>query len=256
MERPVIVVKVGTSTLMSPSEDGRELLNAAAFDRIGGQINQLHDDYDVVLVTSAAITAGMIETGCRERPQDIVAKKRLAALGSSAIFRAWSEVIDAPCPELLLTRYSLQSERDTDELGPLMRHLLDKRDVPLINENDPIASEEIRFGDNDVLSATAAVRIKKLGVGSVSLVMLSDVEGVYWDKNDSRTVIAEIPDIAGYEYVATGAGSVHGTGGMQTKFEAAKLATAAGIPTYIAHGQHENAIIDAINGKIGTKFTV
>lgn len=257
MERPVVVVKVGTSTLMSPDKNGRELLNAAAFDRIGGQINQLHEaDNDIVVVTSAAITAGMIEAGCRERPRDIVAKKRLAALGTPVIFNAWKEVIDPLCPPMLLTRHSLQSEHDMDELGPLLQYMLAERDVPLINENDAIASEEIKFGDNDTLSATAAVRIKKLGRQSVSLVMLSDVEGVYWDRHDHRTVIPEIPDIRNYEYVAAGAGSTHGTGGMHTKFQAAKLATAAGVPTYIAYGQRENAIIDALNGKIGTKFTV
>jgi glutamate 5-kinase len=260
MTREVVVVKVGTSTLVSRELSGAERLDAASFERIGSQINQLHSDgADVVLVTSAAITAGMIQTGLRKRPEELLAKKRLASLGAPAIFTAWSDVITAPSPSLLLTRHSLQIQHDDDELGPLLAYMLAERDVPLINENDAIASEEIRFGDNDTLSATVAIRIKKLGGEggeAVSLVMLSDVEGVYADRSDPATRIPCIDDIAAYEQLAAGVDSPHGTGGMQTKFEAAKLATAAGIPTYIAHGRREMAIIDALQGKTGTKFAV
>ncbi len=259
----VLVVKVGTNTLIKKQADGLERLDMASFRRIGQQVLGLQkQNTQTALVSSGAITAGMVATGCESRPSKqtrdgMVALQRLASIGWRHILNAWDDALDAATTGgVLLTRHELNLASERDELLHVTHSMLSRGDVVIANENDVIAHEQIAFGDNDTLAATYAAQMNRSGLfGTVGLVILSDVHGLYRDKHDARTLIRTVDDIASYRHLAGGAGSANGTGGMKTKFDAARIATEAGVTMWIANGRTDDAIQFALQGKIGTEFT-
>ena len=133
---------------------------------------------------------------------------------------------------------------------------MDQGIVPIVNENDAITHDEIAFGDNDTLAARFAVKIKQsqLFGGEVALVILSDVDGVYENIADNSSLIREIKNVDSYAHVVTGVVSDGGTGGMQTKFNAARIACRHGVDVYISNGQTEDVIRKTLMGALGTRF--
>ncbi|HEV2402629.1 MAG TPA: hypothetical protein VGS08_00320 [Candidatus Saccharimonadales bacterium] len=263
LEKDIVVVKVGTSTLTEKQADGRESLDRSAFRRIGTQLMGLREaGYGTVLVSSAAITAGMAITGQSARPSRATHMhelQRLASIGQRHILNAWAEASPgSTIGELLLTRHELDLASERDELLTVTHTLLTHGDIAIANENDSIAHEEIAFGDNDTLAATFAACIGRSALfgGQVRLVLLTDVDGVYADKDDPSSIIRQIDDIDAYEQLAGGAGSANGTGGMVTKFAAARIAMEHGIPMWIANGKTEDVIQLALRGEAGTGFGV
>jgi glutamate 5-kinase len=258
----IVVVKVGTSTLTKKRADGSEELDVASFERIGQEILEIQKSgTHVVLVSSAAITAGMVETGSAARPSKesgMPELQRLASIGWRKILNAWDLATPgATVGELLLTRHELSVDSERDEALQVIYTLLTCGDLPIVNENDAITHEEISLGDNDALAANLAVRIKHSALfGHVRLVLLSDIDGVYEDKNDASTIIREIDNVEAHKHLAGGAGSTNGTGGMLSKFAAAKLANYNGIEMWIANGRDNSAIQRVLAGEIGTKFKV
>jgi glutamate 5-kinase len=258
--RDVLVVKVGTSTLTETQEDGSERLDAESFRRIGKQIVEIQESgVHVVLVSSAAITAGMASSGLTARPNkgtEVHELQRLASTGWRKVLNAWeSALAGKTIGELLITQHELDLDSERDELIRVICTLLSHGDIPIINENDAITHEEIAFGDNDILAASFAVRLHRSAMfGRVRLVILSDVDGVYTDKNDPGSVIKRIDDIDAYEHVAGKAASPNGTGGMKAKFKAAKLVTENGVEMWITHGRTDKAIQRALDNEIGTGF--
>lgn len=288
--RDVLVVKVGTSTLTETQTDGSERLDSESFQRIGKQIVELQDSgTHVVLVSSAAITAGMAATGLTARPDKATGMhelQRLASIGWRGVMNEWSGALAGNAGsaenstnsassvslvssattsesgrtigELLLTNHELKLESEREEALRVAHTLLSHGDIPIVNENDAITHKEISFGDNDTLAAQFAACIGRSALFDcrVRLVVLSDVHGVYADKGDESTVIGQIDDIQSLEHLAGGARSKNSVGGMATKFAAAKIATANGVEMWIAHGRSDNAIQRALDGDIGTRFSL
>jgi len=262
----LVVVKVGT-TSMFRHEQGRELLDRASMKRIGRQIIQLKEHgYHVSMVSSGAVTAGMEATGTAVRPVGDEAMpeiQRLATIGWRRVLNAWFEAMGVENGGLLVTRRELNLDTpEHDEALRTTHTLLSHGEVPILNENDGITHGELThqsFGQNDELAAIYASQIaaSQLFGGEVSLVLLSDVDGVYEDVNNPDSIIREIDiaDLGSYEHMAGGTNGAHGKGGMKTKFSAARIAADSGVEMWVANGQADNAIQRAIDGEIGTHFS-
>lgn len=254
-----VIVKVG-SNILTHSE-GPERLDYDVMQRIGGQVLDLQrQDTDVILVSSAAITAGMAMTNdFVERPDDITELQRLASLGWPTVVQAWTAALSgAYVGEVLLTKHELGMRKEREEALKVIHKLLSYGDIPLINENDTISHNEITFGDNDLLAATLAAQISdsRLFRSKVKLILLSDVDGVYQNPEDTDSVIPEIESLDRYDSLIHAPKSTVGRGGMHSKFRAAHIAAAAGIDMWIANGNEHKAIERAISGEIGTHFSL
>ncbi len=254
----ILIVKVGSSTVTA--ENNR--LDTASFERIGQQVLNLEiGGYLPVIVTSAAITAGMAATGMVERPSkesEMPGLQRLASIGWRYILNEWDgALVNKTTGGLLLTKNELSMPTPRDEALRVIHDMLTHGDIPIVNENDAITHDEIAYGDNDTLAATLAAKIahSTLFGSNVKLVLLSDIDGVYENIDDPSSIIRKITDLASYEHLAGGAGTPNGSGGMTTKFDAGRIALASGVSMWIANGRVDNAIARALAGEIGTHFT-
>jgi glutamate 5-kinase len=257
----VLVVKVGTSTLTKIQPNGQVALDFESFKRLGRQITDLQQyGYHVVIVSSAAITAGMVDVGLTVRPDannDMPNLQRLASIGWRHILNAWSDAMDGvSIGELLLTKRELESNKEEAEALRVSYELITHGNIPIINENDAITHEEIAFGDNDTLAAifTSKIKQSKLFGDNVSLIILSDIHGVYADINNEHSIIKQINDVDVHEHIAHNSSGNLGTGGMITKFAAAKIIRQSGADMYIANGRTNSVIQHALDKKIGTHF--
>lgn len=256
----VLVLKVGSSSLSEQHLNGTEHLDQSSFQRIGKQILELQKSgTGIVLVSSAAITAGMEITNTRPRPNKATQMpelQRLASIGWRRVLNAWGDALQpATIGELLLTRSELGIKQERKEALQVTRSLLSHGNIPIINENDAIAHEEIAFGDNDTLAAILAARMNRSSLfPAVELMILSDIDGVYADPSDTSSIIPTIASIDDYEHLAQGTNNCNGTGGMKTKFTAARIAAASGVDTRIANGKRENVIQQALANQTGTHF--
>lgn len=251
-----LVVKIGSSTLVT--DDGH--IDRAWLDDLASQVARVRDaGWQVVIVSSGAIAFGVERLGLKERPSDVPGLQAAASVGQPAFAAAYGEAFNRFG---IVTSLVLLTRRDTadrhaylharDTLG----RLLDLGVVPVVNENDTVSVEQIRFGDNDTLSALVACL-----VNADLDIILSDVEGLY-TANPSKDSDAELIErvdaidetIMG---VAGDAGTAMGSGGMITKIKAARVLGAAGIPLVICSGHRKDAIVDAAAGKnVGTLFSV
>ncbi len=249
-----IVVKVGTSSLAHPTG----LLNIRQVERLCKVLSDLKNaGHQVILVSSGAIGMGMGKLGLRERPGDVAGKQAAAAVGQcelmytyDRLFMKYSHVV----AQLLLTADDFTHPDRRANLEQALFRLLELGALPVINENDTVATEEIRVGDNDTLSAYVAEAAR-----ADLLVLLSDIDGLY--TADPRThpdaeLIHVIPALTDeVAAMAGGSGSSLGTGGMATKLHAARIATAAGIDMVIANGRNAEGLYDIVEGKeVGTRF--
>jgi glutamate 5-kinase len=249
-----IVVKVGTSTLTDESG----AIDRGYITNLAGQIAALKaQGMDVLLVTSGAIRAGMEQLCLTERPKTIPEKQATAAVGQGHLMQIYSQIfatVGLITGQVLLTR---------DDFGNRQRYLCARNTmvtlfrhgvVPIVNENDTVAIDEIRVGDNDNLAALVAASLR-----ADLLVLLSDVSGLY-DANPEEVPCAKIiPTVKelgkDVRSAAGGAGSASGTGGMRTKIQAAEIAMNSGIKMVIADGHRENVLVDIASGKaVGTTF--
>ena len=259
----VYVTKVGTNVLVNQNEDGSQSLNRSVLRSVGRQATVESNN---VIVSSAAIAAGMIETGTMVRP-DKRAKmpelQRLSSIGQRHILNAWGESIHhEDVGEVLLTRHTLDhnraerhAEEERAEALKVIYTLLRHGEVPVVNENDAVTHDEISFGDNDILAATLAACMARSSLfGNVRLLLLSDVNGVYADKDDPGTRIPIIENTADYRDLAQESDSDNGTGGMVSKFDAADIAQAAGVDMWIFDPRNNAHRNQAMRGKIGTYF--
>jgi glutamate 5-kinase len=231
------VIKVG-SNLIAP--EGRAL-SLRYLLPIAGFIRGAQDaGREVVVVSSGAVAAGRAILG-QNSGAGIPAKQALAALGQPRMFEAWARLFDTPCAQVLLARDDLQNRRRFVNAKNTLRELLRLGVLPIVNENDSVAVDELRVGDNDNLAAHVAVLVE-----ADLLLILSDIDGLY-DADPRRTPEARlIPRVAtvdaGVMALAGGSGSSVGTGGMHTKLQAAAKATASGIATLIANGRDPAAL--------------
>jgi glutamate 5-kinase len=242
--RQRIVVKIGTGVL---TRDDRIRLDEPAFVEIARSVAGLvAAGHEVVLVSSGAVGAGLMEFGVRERPNDTATLQAFAAIGQARLMQTWRthlQVRDLAAAQLLLTYADLESdERSQRILLTLERLLAMGHVVPIINENDSVAVEELRFGDNDALSARVAVLAR-----ASLLVLLTTVDGLL-DMGDGGRLVPVVADpdaVGGLVREDKGALSV---GGMRTKLEAVRLARRHGIPAIIAHGKHADRLPGIVAG--------
>ncbi len=237
-----IVVKVGTSTLTN--DIGQN--NIREFEKLAEVLSDVQNrGYEIILVTSGAIAIGANKLGLKEKPRDMRMKQACAAVGQSRMMTLYNHFFsefDKTAAQILLNAEDIQEEV-----------------IPIVNENDSVSYTEIEskerlFGDNDMLSAVVAVLCQ-----ASKLVIFSDIDGFF--DHDPRLypnakLISRIDTIdESVAKLAGGAGSRRGTGGMQTKVQAATLATRQGIDTIVANGKHPEKLYDIIEKKpVGTLF--
>lgn len=249
-----LVVKIGSSTLTTSESS----IDYAYLAGLAEQIAAVRAaGWQPVIVTSAAIACGLEALGIAKRPSDMPSLQAAASVGQSVLSAAYANAFAA---HGMTTSVVLLTRRDTadrtaylharDTLG----RLLELGVVPVVNENDTVSVEQIRFGDNDTLAALVACLID-----ADLMVILSDIEGLY-DANPRRDESARLIEVVeridrDVMAVAGEAGSTVGSGGMITKIKAARVLMAAGIPMVICHGRRDDAIVDAAAGKsVGTLF--
>ncbi len=249
-----IVVKVGTSTLTHKSGH----INIRLMEGLVKVLADIQNSgRELVLVSSGAIGVGVGKLGLRERPRDIPGKQAAAAVGQCELMylydRYFSEY-NHTVGQILLTRYSLDDPESRRNVHNTFETLLEMGAIPIVNENDTVATDEIRVGDNDTLSAIVAKII-----GADALVILTDIDGLYSAdpaRDPSAVLVPEVAEIDDkLMETASGAGSSRGTGGMVTKLAAGRIALEAGADMYIVSGRDPNILYDLMEGKaVGTHF--
>jgi glutamate 5-kinase len=248
------VVKVGTNTLTGGGED----LSRAQMMRVAREVSQLvRDGHQVALVSSGAIVAGRRALHAARNGKNIPFKQVLAAVGQAKLMQTWDQLFgdeQIVIAQTLLTRADLADRQGYLNARNTLLALLDRDVVPIINENDVVATEEIRIGDNDNLSALVANLID-----ADLLILLTDQAGLYTAdprRHAGATLIPEVSVISDeIVRLAAGAGTTRGTGGMLTKIQAARLATESGITVLVAGGTTENVLVRAAKGEaVGTRF--
>jgi glutamate 5-kinase len=245
-----LVVKVGSSSLTGP--DGG--IDTGRLVALSNALSRRHlDGTQVVLVSSGAIAAGIHPLGLDSRPRDLASQQAAASVGQGALLAAYTQAFGArqiTVGQVLLTVDDLTRRTHYTNARRTLEKLLDLRVLPVINENDTVATSEIRFGDNDRLAALVAHLID-----ADALVLLSDVDALY-DGPPSRPGARRVPvvsapeDLEGIE--VRGSSSKVGSGGMTTKIEAARIASAAGVTTVITAAER---VREALAGQdVGTLF--
>lgn len=251
-----LVVKFGTSTLTQ----GSAKLNLPHMIDIVRQLAQLHQaGFRLVIVTSGAIAAGRHYLNHPQLSPTIASKQLLAAVGQSQLIQTWEKlfaIYDIHIGQILLTRADIEDRERFLNARDTLRALLDNQIIPVINENDAVATSEIKVGDNDNLSALVAILVQ-----AEQLYLLTDQQGLFDRdprKHPDAKLIADVDKITDHiRAIAGGSGTSLGTGGMSTKISAADVATRSGIETIIAPGNRPNVIVDLAYGQaIGTKFSV
>ena len=249
-----IVVKVGTSTLAHAT--GR--LNIRHVEELVKVLSDLKNaGHQVILVSSGAIGMGVGKLNLPGKPSDMPTKQAAAAVGQCELMYTYDKLFlqyNHTVAQVLLTGEDVDHPERRENFENTMERLLELGALPVINENDTIATAEIKVGDNDTLGAIVACCTK-----ADLLVLLSDIEGLYTadPRKDSNaklipTVEEVTPEI---EALAGGVGSSLGTGGMATKLRAAKMVTAQGCDMVITNGEHPERLYDIAEGKdVGTRF--
>ena len=248
-----VVIKIGSNILASADKG----LNTRRLGAITKDISQVADmGFEVVVVSSGAVAAGLKKLGLKVKPEDIKLKQAAAAIGQSSLMWAYEQhfaEFDKKVAQVLLTRDDIADRRRYINAKNTLQTLLGYRVIPLINENDPIAVDEIKFGDNDMLAALVAGLVE-----ADMLVILSDVDGLYSKnpKYKSACIISHVNKITSdIENMAGGSGSTVGTGGMYSKILAVKQAADHGIPVVIMNGKKSGLLTKLISGKsVGTYF--
>lgn len=249
-----IVVKVGTSTLTYNT--GKT--NIRRMHKLVSVLSDIvNSGIEVALVTSGAIGVGVGKLGLKEKPADTAGKQAAATIGQCELMFMYDKLFGEyghTVGQLLITKSDVENDERRENLINTFNKLFDFGAIPVINENDSVAVEEIVYGDNDSLSAIVA----KL-INADALIILTDIDGLYDanpNENEDAKLIPVVNVIDKDLYaIAGGRGSTLGTGGMVTKLHAAEIAMDAGIDTIVMNGENPTDIYKALDGKqIGTFF--
>ena len=249
-----IVVKVGTSTLAHAT--GR--LNIRHVEELVKVLSDLKNaGHQIILVSSGAIGMGVGKLNLPGKPSDMPSKQAAAAVGQCELMYTYDKLFlqySHTVAQVLLTGEDVDHPERRENFENTMERLLELGALPVINENDTIATAEIKVGDNDTLGAIVACCVK-----ADLLVLLSDIEGLYTAdprKDPDAKLIPTVEEVTPeIEALAGGVGSSLGTGGMATKLRAAKMVTAVGCDMVITNGEHPERLYDIAVGKdIGTRF--
>jgi glutamate 5-kinase len=257
MTNETIVVKIGTSSLTQP-ETG--LLALSTIATLAETLSDLRrQGYRVILVSSGAVGVGCARLGLTERPKSIALKQAVAAVGQGRLMRVYDDLfttLQQPIAQVLLTRSDLVQRSRYLNVSNTFGELLALGVIPVVNENDTVAVDELKFGDNDTLSALVASLVQ-----ADWLFLLTDVDRLY--SADPRSVpdaqpislVSNIKELTELNVQTGTQGSQWGTGGMVTKIAAARIATAAGVRMAITEGRYPQNIAKILQGEpLGTQF--
>ncbi|MBE6825429.1 MAG: glutamate 5-kinase [Oscillospiraceae bacterium] len=251
-----IVIKLGTSTLAHKT--GK--LNIRRMTNLVRVLADLQNSgRELILVSSGAVGLGVGKLGLRERPKTTPGKQAAAAVGQCELMHIYDEMFSkytVTVAQILLTKTIISTPDRVDNVRNAIDELTAMGVIPIVNENDTVAIDELELeiGENDSLSAVVASI-----AGADLLIIMSDIDGLYSEdphKNENAQIIHVVEEIDQHiEEIAGGAGSSLGSGGMATKINAAKIATAAGVDMIIMNGKNPDDLYDLFDGKpLGTLF--
>ena len=249
-----IVVKIGTSTLAHPTGH----LNIRRVEALCKVLSDIKNaGHELILVSSGAIGMGVGKLGLRSRPTDIPTKQAAAAVGQCELMYVYDKLFSEyhhTVAQLLITGEDIASPTRHDNFSNTLSRLLQLGALPIINENDTVATQEIVIGDNDTLAAIVAKSVE-----AELLILLSDIRGLYTAdprKDPEAKLIAHVPALTDEILALAGAsGSIQGTGGMVTKLQAAKICMDCGCAMVIADGSNEENLYAILEGReVGTTF--
>ncbi len=251
-----VVIKIGTSSLTVPQTGNLALSTIANLVETATKLRA--KGYQVILVSSGAVGVGCARLSLSERPKNLNQKQAIAAVGQGRLIRIYDDLFNnlgQPIAQILLTRHDLRHRASYVNANNTFLALLSLGVIPIVNENDTVATDELKFGDNDTLSALVASL-----VNADWLFLLTDVDKLY--SADPRLVPSATPidlverdQLAKLDVDLSDSSSGWGTGGMVTKISAARIATGAGITTVITNGKRPDNILKILAGSaIGTKF--
>ena len=249
-----LVIKIGTSSLTSSETGNLALSTIATLVEVLSELRQA--GHRVVLVSSGAVGVGCARLGLSERPKVMAVKQAVAAVGQGRLMRIYDDFFTAmqqPIAQVLLTRGDLVERNRYVNAYRTFHELLNLNVIPVVNENDTVAVDELKFGDNDTLSALVAGL-----VDADWLFLLTDVDRLYTANprtNPDAKPIEVVHDIDALEVDTSHAGSQWGTGGMETKISAARIASGAGVRTIIMSSNTPRNLFKILAGEsIGTRF--
>ena len=249
MGREIVVIKIGTGVLTC-EKDGT--LDEASLVRLVTSVSELvASGVPCVMVSSGAVGAGVSALKLGGYPEDTASRQACAAVGQTRLMHAYENLFQKfrlNVAQILLTAFDLDHERPSNHIMDTLHRLLEEKNiVPIINENDTVAVQELRVGDNDMLSA----RVSRL-LHARLLVMLSTVNGVQAEDGAIISEVSNIDNIAGHVRPDHGKFSI---GGMASKLEAVRFALAAGVETVIASGREPSVLKEIVaGGQVGTRF--
>lgn len=244
-KKEILVIKVGTSTLLGSHEEP-----STAFDHIAASIRLLSTEHHIVLVTSGAIGFGVTQLELAERPTSMPELQALSMIGQVGLLRRWREAFEGvTIGQVLVTRRDLDESASRQHFIDSIHRIWEYGAVPIVNENDAVSTDEISFGDNDQLAAQVAVAL-----GAHRLVMLSDHDGIQRNFGTEQQMrLGEVP-IREIESHIHPTKSAMGKGGASSKILAAEIALAGGAEVYVAHAASARSVETAIASQSGTKI--
>ena len=249
-----IVIKIGTSTLAHPTGH----LNIRRVEELCKIVSDLKNaGHEVILVSSGAIGMGVGKLGLRQRPTDIPTKQAAAAIGQCELMYVYDKLFSEYnhiVAQLLITGDDVENEKRHRNFRNTMNRLLELGAIPILNENDTVATDEIVIGDNDTLAAIVAT-----SVNADKLILLSDIDGLYTadpHTDPNAKLIPHIQELTDSVWALAGASaSNQGTGGMVTKLRAAQICMEKGCTMVIANGANPENLYHILDGKaVGTTF--
>ena len=250
-----IVIKIGTSTLAHPTGH----LNIRRVEQLCKIMSDIKNaGHELILVSSGAIGMGVGKLGLRERPKDIPSKQAAAAVGQCELMYTYDKLFSEyhhTVAQLLLTGEDIRSEQRSRNVRNTLSRLLELGALPIINENDTVATDEIVIGDNDTLAAIVA-----RSVHAEMLILLSDIDGLYTADPHTHPEAKLLHHVTGIDdhirEIAGISSSTQGTGGMVTKLHAADICLGCGCKMVIANGNNPGNLYDILEGKtVGTTFS-
>ena len=246
VERPNrLLVKIGSSTLTQ----GTKKISRGKIEDIADQLYQLKKEYDIILVSSGAVAAAKQFVDLAGGPS-IEVKQALASIGQMHLMRIYQEIFrdyDLQCSQCLLTYYDFDNEESKKNITNTINVLLENGYIPIINENDTVATAEIQFGDNDKLAALTSILLKV-----DLLILVTDTNGLFTNdpkKFKDAQIIQEISDLKDHIDTVEDSKSDLGSGGMKSKLQSAQIAQKAGIETWIISGNSKDFLMNAMNSK-------
>ncbi|MFS4446682.1 glutamate 5-kinase [Maribacter sp. 2307UL18-2] len=245
MAKKRILLKIGSNTLTKETNQ----ISRGKIEDIGRQIAELKDSYEFIIVSSGAIAAAKQFVKLEHNGQEINIKQALAAIGQPHLMRIFQEnfrELGLFTSQCLLSYSDFEKPESQENIKNTINILVANNFIPIINENDTVSTDEIQFGDNDKLAALTAALLQ------VDLLLIAtNTDGIYTKssfKNGEFQTITDISQITDLEQEVHSGKSSHGTGGMQSKVEAATIAQKASIETWIVNGLKDHFITDALNG--------